>query len=368
MYSTILLGLLMFKKLVTERSGANFGRIVGNALKYEQQRNELSKKKYYSRIRGDSYKLDFKANYITKMKLKLNTPLDNSSPYYDYPLQTHSLLINDILQMEDLFKGAFDSNVNKVNSFKFSYKIKLNHGYIALLYSVLNPLNKDCITNRSGIINFTTSEYLDLNKDNSVEFDFKYINDLIVEITFNYNKIDSDFLKEFYSTPSEHNQWKNYYRYTNALDSDELSTNKTYLTFNDISENSFPRQLLNYNINYLKKFLFVTSYKFDSIELDPKDIVNNMFLLEDNILEEQKIILNGKLETKEIQKKTYTSKLNLIDECEQYLNWYETNRIDGDDILNTIIDGMYYYNIGYTSNLVYESGYVNLAVLLAEEK
>jgi hypothetical protein len=42
MYSTILLGLLMFKTLVTERIGANFGRIVGNALMYEQQQNELS--------------------------------------------------------------------------------------------------------------------------------------------------------------------------------------------------------------------------------------------------------------------------------------------------------------------------------------
>lgn len=149
---------------------------------------------------------------------------------------------------------------------------------------------------------------------------------------------------------------------------ENIEKKKHYLTFEDITNSSFPDLLLRYNISYLNNFLFEDTFSFVTTELDIKDLLTYKGLLDNNILEEIKVALESSLTNKEIQKKTYNSKLKLLDEDKICLEWFDFNRIGFDDIVTSIFSGMYHYNEGYKRHLVYESTSNNLEVLLCKKK
>jgi|GEM_PF-2702477 len=357
----------MFKKVEISGNEKEIGKVFSKAFDKQYPKGTSYNELYYLEYDINKYKLIFKPEYIIKKDRILINPLDkNIKPYYDYPLQTHSFVINDTSRIEKKLNVNFDINANRVNSFRFSYKVNVGYGYLTLLYSLLARRNKMNLTRRNNILNLSNSAYLQLKKDNSVEFNFKYEDDFIVEITFNYYNISKDFIKELYGYTEKITKWEAKLKLPKEKVKDNKTT-KTYLTLADITNNGFPSLLLKYNINFLKNFYFGNSYNLDRIELDPKDIVNVLCLVNNNFLVEQKKTLEDKFNRKELQEKTYNDKLNLIEECEYTLEWLEENKVYGKDILNSILDGMFYYNDEYTRQIVFESDSKILDILLTKE-
>lgn len=346
----------------------SIGELISRAKKKQFNQGSIPTNYYYLKYYPDYFNLDFRDKYVSDTVNQYDDKEKEDLNYNDYPIQTHSLLIHGLNKIDEDLRDVFDFRNRKVSSFSFTYKFKVGFEYISFLNSIQNESNSKYITRRNNVITITDSKYLNLDKYNSVDFNFGYLDENILEVTFNIKIIDVEFLSELYKDNVDLEEWERRLFKKNDVVKEKKENNKQYLTFEDISNSSFPDLLLRYNMSYLNNFLFKDTFNFVTTELDIKDLLTYKGLLEKNILEEIKVALESSLKAKEIQKVTYDSKMKLLEEIEINLECLGDYRIGSNDVVTSICSGMYHYNEGYKSYLVYESTSSNLDVLLCKKR
>ncbi len=358
----------MIRELTSKGYVNGIGESFKNTLNLKYTTDRDGTDFYFLNYYPNYFKLEYKDKYVSDTSNQYSGHKHEDITMKDFPLQTQSLFIYGLTKIEEDLGESLDNKNTKVSSFRYSYKFNVGFGETALRHSIFNSTNSRYITRRDSIVNITDSKYINIDDDNSVDFNFGFEDENILEVTFNYNNIDTEFITQLYMSNEHLEEWEKIL-YNKIEDTEtKVVQNRTYLTFEDISDSKFLDLLLKYNIAYLNTFHFINTFHFERCSLDIKDVVNYINLVDNNNIDEVRYGLECSLKEKKIQKRIYHDKLKIIEEMEIYSEWFDENRITSKEVLDSIVSGMYIYNEEVKSCLVFEADSTILDVLLCKKK